>query len=674
MKARRAGRARVQDLLACALLCGIVLLIFWRVTGYGDFHDDDVYVTAVPQVMGGLTLAGIRWAFTTTHAEFWHPATWLSLMLDRQLFGPRIGGFHLSALLLHLANTLLLYAAIRRLAGARGVALATALLFAVHPQHVQTVAWVADRKDLLAALFCFLFLICYRAYVERPGAARYLLAVAVFALGLMSKPSLVALPALLLLLDWWPLGRVGPATGPAALRRLLFEKAPLLALSLAMALVAYWAQARAGGVASLASLGVRARLTNSLVSCVDYLRLTAWPAGLAAHYPHPRESIPLAKAALALTLLAGITGLVFRERRRQPHLLVGWLWFVGMLLPVIGLVQVGDHAMADRYAYIPHAGLFLGGCWWLSRLTARRPALRGAALVVVAALIVALSAAAWREVGFWADGVTRYRRDLAVTPDNWFSRINLGVALMRERRFAEAEGQFRAVVRLAPERPRGHQYLALALNALGRTAEAETQAREGVRLAPRDVEARSSLARVLASRGSAAAAEDVCREAIALDPARPGSYVNLAEILAGQGRHEEATRWLEAALALDPGDPDLHYDLALANERLGRWESAAAGYRRAIGLGSSDGEVFARLATVLLASGAAREAAAYAARAVSRAPESAAARQVHGRALIEAGDYRGGAGELAAAARLKPEDLAVRREAEAATRMANERP
>lgn len=668
------NRSWPRDALACVLIAGAVLLLYWRVTGYGALHDDDVYATAVPQVQAGLTLAGVRWAFTTLHAEFWHPVTWLSLMLDRQLLGPGISGFHLSALLLHLANSLLLYAAARRLTGAFGASLLTAILFAVHPLHVQTVAWVADRKDLLAALFCFLLLLCYRAYAARPGTARYLLALAVFALGLMSKPSLVTLPAALLFLDWWPLGRIPPGAGGAALRRLLAEKVPFLLLSLAATVVGYWAQARADGVAPLATLGVHARLDNAVVSYADYLRLTAWPAGLAAHYPHPREGIPFAQAALALALLAGVTGLVLRRRRRHPHLLVGWAWFAGLLLPVIGLIQVGNHAMADRYSYVPHAGLFLAASWWLARLAARRPGLRRAAIAAVPALLVALSAATWREVGFWEDGITRYRRDLAVAADSWFTRLNLGIALMRQRRYAETEVQFRALLRLNPASSRGHQSLALALAAQGRLAEAEVHARESVRLAPRDARALNALAWVLISRGSAAEAEALCREAISLEPTLTDAAVNLAGILTGQGRHEEAIRWLEEAARLDPGNPDHHYNLALANERLGRWEIAAAGYRRAIARGAADGESLTRLSSVLLAQGSVHEAVEQAARAVSLTPAAPEARYVLGRALVIAGEYRRGAEELAAAARLRPEEVSWRRDAEEAARMAGAAP
>lgn len=663
-------RGRLRDAVVCLPLVGVVLLLFWRVTGYGVFHDDDVYVTAVPQVQAGLTIAGIRWAFTTLHAEFWHPITWLSLMLDRQLFGPDISGFHLSALLLHLANSLLLYAAVRRCTGDTGASLLTATLFAVHPLHVQTVAWVADRKDLLAAFFCFLFLIAYRAYAARPGASRYFLALGAFALGLMSKPSLVALPVVLLFMDWWPLGRYGRGADASAVRRLVVEKIPMLVLSLAITAIGYWAQARTDGVWSLAELGVRARLTNAVTSSLDYLRMTLWPTGLAAHYPLPEENTPLWGAAFAFVLLAGITVLVLRGRERSPHLLVGWAWFGGMLLPVIGLIQVGNHAMADRYSYVPHAGLFLGLAWWLSRLVGRRSTFRPAALLLGAAALLALTAATWREVGYWRDGVTRYRRDLAVTADNLFTRLNLGLSLLQGRHYAEAEEEFRALLRRYPANARGHQSLALALASMGRLTDAEAHARASVRFAPRDAAARSFLAWILSAQGKAVEAEALSREAIALDSALTDAYVTLAATLTDQGRHGEAIPALEEAIRLDPKNADHHYNLALIQERLGHWDLAEAGFRRAVALGAADGELFAHLASALLAQGDAPGAINEAKRARALASSSADARYVLGRALIITGDLRRGAEELAAAARLKPEEAAWRREAAEAARLA----
>lgn len=662
------ARAWVRDTLACLLLAGLVLLVFWRVAGSGTFHDDDVYATAVPQVQAGLTADGVRWAFTTMHAEFWHPVTWLSLMLDRELFGPGISGHHVSAMLIHLLSTLLLFLAARRLTGRLTPALLAAALFATHPTHVQTVAWVADRKDLLAAFFCFLALLLYRAYAARPGPARYAAALAAYALGLMAKPSLVTLPVLLLLLDWWPLGRLGP--GGTALRRLIVEKLPFLALSVAMTVIGYLAQARTEGIAPLSAIGVRGRVTNALVAGADYARMTVWPSGLASHYPHPGDSLSSAETGLALAVLAAITSVAVLARRSHPHLLVGWAWFGGMLLPVVGLIQVGNHAMADRYSYVPHAVPFLAFSWWLSRLVARRPHWRSGTVAAAVALVAALSVASWREVGYWHDGVTRYGRDLAVAGDNWFARLNLGLALVKQRDYAGAEEQFRAILRLDPSSSRGHGSLALALALQGRLADAEPHAREAVRRAPRSAEARNTLAWILAHRGAGTEAEAVAREAIALDPALADAHVNLATILAGQDRIEEASASLETAIRLNPDNPDHHYNLAILRERQGRWDLAEAGYRRAVALGAADADVLARLASAMLVRGDARGAIAQATRAIEKSPSSAEARYVLGRALVIAGDLRRGAEELAAAARLKPENRSWSRDAEEAARLA----
>lgn len=547
------GKRLAGELLAALLLVALVLGLFWRVTGFEFVFDDDVYVTDVPAVRGGLSWEGVRWAFTTTHAEFWHPLTWISLMLDSELFGPAPFGFHLGALLLHLASTLLLHRCARLLVGHRGVALLAAALFAVHPLHVQTVAWVSDRKDVLSAFFCLLLLLAYRRYAAAPGARRYLLAAALFVLGLMAKPSLVAVPAGLLLLDWWPLGRLRRGPGGTTLPRLLAEKAPLLLLSIAASFIGFWAEARAEGVAALSDVTLPARLANAAVSYVDYLRLTLWPTGLAAFYPHPRGGIPVAKAVAAFLLLCAITGFLLRFARRLPGLCVGWLWFSGLLFPVIGLIQVGNHAMADRYTYVPHTVLFLGGAAEFLRRARARQAARFALAAGLAA-VAALSVAAWRQTGLWRDQLTLFRNVYATTADSWFTRENLGSALLQRGAYAEAEGHFRAILGMKGYTRFGHAPLALALAYQGRLAEAERHGREGVRLNPRDARARDFLAWILFTRGGVAEAEALCREAIALDPVYGGARVNLGVILAAQGRTAEARDTFAQALAIDPGN------------------------------------------------------------------------------------------------------------------------
>jgi Flp pilus assembly protein TadD len=542
------------DTAAALAVAAATLLLLWRLTGGGFVHDDDRYVTDARPVQAGLTAAGVRWAFTTTAAEFWHPVTWLSLMLDRQLFGPGPFGFHRSALLLHAVNAVLLFVAARVLVGSRATGVLAALLFAVHPLHVETAAWIADRKDLLAGLFCLLCLIGYRRYAARPGPLRYALALAAFALGLLAKPSLVSLPAALLLLDWWPLGRLRSGPGGTGTRRLLAEKVPFALAALAAAGVGYWAQARVGNVHGLADLPLDARVANALTAAVAYLRMTALPAGLAVYYPHPLGSIPAAHALAALGLLAGVTALLVRRRRAAPHLLAGWLWFGTMLLPVSGLVQVGDHAMADRYTYVPHTVLFLALAWGASRLATRRPEATAAVLVACVAACAALSAAAWRQAGFWKDAETLYRRSLAVTRDNRWVRQNLGTALVNAGRYREGEEQFRALLRLDPGSGDGEMRLAFSLAHQGAYAEAERHARRAAALAPRDARVWNVLGTVVAAEGRYDEAVAYCGRAIALDPGFVDAYLSLGEILGDQGRRAEGVYFLDEALRRDPGN------------------------------------------------------------------------------------------------------------------------
>ncbi|HSN92229.1 MAG TPA: glycosyltransferase family 39 protein, partial [Anaeromyxobacteraceae bacterium] len=358
------GRARLLGALA---LAAGTLLLYAPVAGFEFVHlDDNRYVIDNPRVRGGISWDGVLWAFTTLHASNWHPLTWLSHMLDVELFGVRAGPHHLVNALLHAVDAALLFLALSRMTGARGRSLLVAALFAVHPLHVESVAWVAERKDVLSTLFGLLALLAYARHAERPRAGTYLAVVLAFAASLLSKPMWVTFPFLLLVLDFWPLRRMagsGPADGGDALarpvlplRRLLLEKLPLLALSAASSTVTVVAQGRGGSLAGL-ELPVPVRLANAAVSYVGYVRMTLWPADLAVFYPF--REVGAWEAIGAAALLAAATALAIRRARAFPELAVGWLWFAGTLVPVVGVVQVGSQALADRYAYLPSAGLFL---------------------------------------------------------------------------------------------------------------------------------------------------------------------------------------------------------------------------------------------------------------------------------------------------------------------------
>jgi hypothetical protein len=408
--------------------------------------DDPYYVTANPRVLQGITRAGIAWALTAKVASNWHPLTLFSHMLDGQLYGLKPAGHHATSLLLHLANVLLLFEVLRRMTGAAGRSAAVAALFAVHPTRVESVAWIAERKDVLSALFWILAMGAWARYARRPSIGRYGLVAFLMILGLMAKPMVVTLPFALLLLDVWPLDRL-----PLGWRRLGVEKLPLLALSAASSLITLRYQEM-----SLAPLEVvpwSLRAANALVAYAAYLGKLFWPTRLAIFYPIP-PVIPAWKIAGAALLLIAITALAVWRARREPWLLTGWLWFLGTLVPVIGLVQVGRQAMADRYTYIPSIGLFLALVWTLAELArAHRAALAATAGIVILALAVATRV----QVGYWADSATLFRHALTATDDgNYLAHIGLGKALMGEKDCAGAAEQFRAVLARYPHMSEAH--------------------------------------------------------------------------------------------------------------------------------------------------------------------------------------------------------------------------
>jgi protein O-mannosyl-transferase len=521
--------------VAVALLAGTSLL-YARVSSFGfTYFDDPRYVTENARVLAGLSWDNASWAFTTFHFSNWHPLTWLSYMLDVELFGPDPGALHLVSAALHAANAALLFLVLHRATGALGRSAFVAVLFAVHPLQVESVAWVSERKEVLSTLFGLLALLAHVRHAARRTATRYALVALAFALSLMAKPTWVTLPFLLLLLDAWPLQRVAelagePAAGPARferlpLRVLALEKAPLLALSLASSLLTVIAQNRGGAVVGL-ELRLGVRLANAAVSYLTYLAKVLWPARLAAFYPFP-GSWPAWEVAGSALVLLGLTTWAVRSLRAAPWFTVGWLWFVGTLVPMIGLVQVGGQAMADRYTYLPSIGLFLAGTWgaceWAARRGARVP-LRVVA-VTVAALLAALT---WRQAGYWSDHVTLFRHAIAVTGPN----------------------------------ARAHAFLSDGLRKAGRHDEALAEAREAIRIEPWAGRFRMNLAIVEVDLGRLPAARRTLEEALRLDPRLAFARALLGEVETALGRPEVGERLLAEAAGMAPDDADIADRLA----------------------------------------------------------------------------------------------------------------
>jgi protein O-mannosyl-transferase len=517
--------------LALALL---TVATFLPVLGAGFVaFDDPLYVTDNPRVQAGLSGEGMAWALTAEVASNWHPLTVLSHMLDCELFGLNPKGHHLSSLLLHAVNVLLLFEVLRRTTGAVGKSALVAGLFAVHPTHVESVAWIAERKDVLSGLFFLLTLAVYVGYARRPSLGRYLLVAGALALGLAAKPMLVTLPCVLLLLDIWPLGRWRSGDGLRAALKLLGEKVPLFALAAAASAVTLLFQRGAQAEEDAASFGLR--LANAFSSLVAYLGDSLLPRGLAVFYPFPPE-IPVWQAAGAALLLAVLTAgalaLGFAAWRvpggSRDGLLavpVGWLWFLGMLVPVLGLVQVGAQARADRYLYLPSIGLFVALVWGTGRIVERRGT-RGSLRLAGAAgliLVLACAAAARAQTAHWAETVALFRRAVAVTEGNYLAHLNLAEALRERGVREEALEHYRAAVAARPQLPVAHAALGSALRAWGRPAEALPHLERAVALAPRDPRLRLALAAALDDLGRPDAAIGQLEAALALDPESPAA-------------------------------------------------------------------------------------------------------------------------------------------------------
>lgn len=539
-------------LLAVAAVLAGTAAVYRGVGGYGFVFDDFGLIHENPPVARGLGAAGLRWALLSSHGANWHPVTWLLHMANVSLFGLDAGAHHLVCLAWHSLAGVLVFLALRSLTGALWAPAFVAGLFALHPLHVEAVAWIAEIKDPASAVFWLLAVIAWGRHARRPSPGRYAAVAALMALGLMTKQTLVALPAVLLLLDWWPLGRLGPAArGGRTAGRLLLEKAPLLALAVAGSAAAYLAQRGGGAVASLSVYTPAGRAANALVSIAAYLGDTLWPAGLAVYYPHRLSGWAAWEVGGALALVVAATAAGFALRRRCPALLVGWVWFLLPLLPVIGLVQVGGQARADRYTYLPLIGCGIAAAWCAAPLARGRR--RAAALAVAALVALAAygSAASW-QVGTWRNAETLWLRALAVTRGNWLAHLRYALALEDRGEVAAALPHFVEAARLNPSGADTHYNLARVLALLGRDVEAAGSYRITLSLHPRNGWARHGLGMLLEKAGRREEALEQFEAAARLLPGRPEVLTYLGITYANLGRLPEAEAALQQALRHDP--------------------------------------------------------------------------------------------------------------------------
>jgi protein O-mannosyl-transferase len=572
----------------CALLATATLAVYSPVRSH-EFvrYDDDTYVTQNPAVRAGLSWQGLRWAFTSDRAANWHPLTWLSHMLDCQMFGVRSSAHHLVNVLFHVANSLLLLIVLRRLTHALWPSAFVAGLFALHPLHVESVAWVAERKDVLSTLFWLLATWAYARYVERQTRGRYLATLALFTLGLLAKPMLVTLPVVLLLLDFWPMRRL---TSRAEIRRALLEKVPMLALSAASSVITLVVQQQARAVSSLSAVPVRERLINSVCAYGAYIVKLVWPADLAVLYPHPTASL----AASAALLTAGTLAVVYFGRERR-YLLVGWLWYLVTLAPVIGLVQVGAQALADRYTYVPAIGLFLVVSFGAAELVRAVPSRRLVAAGLAAALLVACALLSVAQLAYWQNSETLFGHALAVTKDNPIIAGNYANILSERGRLAEALPYYVEALKTRAHVPGIHANYGITLAALGRFEEAIAQLRVALRLNPSSASVRYNLAVVLAQKGDDDAALEQYQAAVALAPDLSEALCNIGEILVRKGEPQRAVEYFERTLRIEPRDLLARRGLALSLMQAGRTSEAIEQYREALRAQPNDVELQAVL-------------------------------------------------------------------------------
>jgi Tfp pilus assembly protein PilF len=536
------------------LLVVLTVAVYAQVASFGFINLDDAgYVRDNANVLAGLTPEGVVWAFTTTSQANWHPLTWLSLQLDASMGGSSPGVYHTTNFVLHVAGVLLLFLLFARMTGGVWRSALVAALFAVHPLHVESVAWVAERKDVLSTVFGLLTFHAWLCALERPGLKFRVLTVAAYAASLLAKPMMVSLPILLLLLDVWPLRRAEP------LRRLVVEKAPLFVLAAVSCIVTVIAQSKGGAVQSLTHYPLSGRAGNAAVSYVRYLTKAVWPSGLSIYYPYPYEGLRAWEVGGAVLLLAAVTYACVRARQRAPYLFFGCLWYLVTLVPVIGIIQVGSQAMADRYTYVPLIGPFAIVAFGLPELIERAlPRSRRLAVALPAAasllMVVALAAAAWRQAGYWRDSVVLFERALAVTKDNAMAHSSLAYALYDRGQVDRAVEECEAAIRIAPDMGEAQSNLVQGYLAQGRMEEAAARTREALRLRPNDARTHVNAGLIARMEGRDDDAMSSFREAIRLDPDEQPAHLNYGAILVAHGRLDEAIVQFQEAVRLRPSD------------------------------------------------------------------------------------------------------------------------
>jgi Flp pilus assembly protein TadD len=573
------------------------LLVFWQVRNF-DFvkYDDNIYVYENPHVLNGLTEDGVIWAFTTNRSANWHPLTWLSLMLDCQLFGANPGWMHLMNLILHLANTLLIFAVLKKMTGALWPSAFVAAAFAIHPMHVESVAWIAERKDVLCTLFLLLTLAAYVSYVRRRGLVRYVLTVLLFTSGLLAKPMLVTLPVLLLLLDYWPLGRFDSHQTIKASshqkrqslpahdkRRILYhaiiEKIPFIALSVVSSVITFLVQRSGGAMVGIDVLPLKLKFANAVISYAKYMGKMFWPQNLAVFYPFDVRTIQSWQVVLSTLLMIVVSVLAIRFGRKQRYLPVGWFWFLGTLIPVIGLVQVGGQSLADRYTYISYIGLFIMIAWGLPDLLSKWPQRKIALGLSTVIVLTTLGICTHQQVSYWNNSFTLFSHAIEVTQNNYVAHNSRGVAYDSIGRYQDAIESYKQAIRFKPDYADAHYNLGVAYGALSRWQDAVEPYKQAIRIKPDYAKAHYNLGVSYEGLGRYQDAIEAYKQAIRIKPDYADAYLNLGVTYYKLGRYQDAVEPYNQAIRIKPDFAMAHYNLGVAYLVTGDKDSALEEYK-----------------------------------------------------------------------------------------------
>ena len=649
--------AGLNDRWPVSGVCLFLAAIIWAVFGQTLYHefvnyDDNTYVYENPVVQKGLTWEGFRWALTYGNIGHWHPLTWLSHMLDCQFYGLSPGGHHLTNILLHTATAILLFLVLRRMTGFLWRSAFVAAVFAIHPLRAESVAWVAERKDVLSAFFFMLTLGAYVRYVRRPPSmVRYGAVVLFFALGLLSKNMLVTVPFVLLLLDYWPLNRLS-GFSPQVLLRRVAEKIPLFVLTIGSCVATVLVPEKL--TADKLPFGLR--LENAVVSYVIYLWQMIHPAGLACLYPNPTNHLPLWPVAGALGLLLAISGVVWTFRQTYPCFVVSWLWYLGMTIPVIGIVQISGYAHADRYTYLPQIGLYLMLTWAAAELCAgwrhRRMVLGGGSMIILMALIFCARV----QTSYWQNSESLWTHTLACTSDNFVGHTNLGNALLQKGSVDEAIAHCQKALHIRPDSAEAHYNLGIALLQKGNVDEAITYFQKSLQIKPDDAEAHNNLGIALCQKHGEAEAITHYQRALQIKPDDAEAHYNLGNALLQMGNVDEAIVHYQKSLQIKSDSAEAHYNLGNALIKKGSVDEAITHFQKALQIKPDDAETHNNLGIALLQKGNVDEAIIHFQKALQIKPDDAEAHNNLGKALLQKGSVAEAITHFQKALQIKPDN------------------